>query len=394
MHHTHDSQPGAPVRGLIRGVVLLVAVSTVIGLVLLWPTGDAPDLSTSRVGIEYVDATVTSVEIVGCTDPEEGVPTECQSVGIDIDSGPTAGESSTFLSSLIDFSAPTFSPGDSIVLAYNDLAPETFQYSFVDYRRQAPLAVLAIVFVVVVAAFGRWKGIRALAGLALSFAVIIGFLLPSLLRDNNPLAVALVTTSVIAFAALYLAHGINRSTTIALIGTLGSILVITTLATVASGAAELTGLSDQSVQVLRVTAQAIDPRGVLLAGIVIGALGVLDDVTVTQVSAVDELRRADPTMSRRQLYAAAINIGRDHVAATVNTLVLAYIGASLALMLFFFQEGRSVGQVLNREIVAIEIVRMLAGSIGLILSVPITTGLAVAVLDEPAGAGASVDRGD
>ncbi len=378
----------------LRLAVAVIAAATVVGLVVLWPRGEAPDLSSAAAGIDYVDASVTAVDLVECTDPAEGLRTECQLVEVDVTSGPTAGDGASFLSSLADFSAPTFSAGDRLVLAYNDLAPARFQYAFVELQREAPLLLLGVAFVAVVVAFGRWKGIRALLGLAVSLVVIVGFLLPSLLRDNNAVAVALVTTSVVAFAALYLAHGISTSTTVALLGTLASVLVITALAAVVSAGADLSGLSEESFQVLRVTAEAIEPRGILIAGIVIGALGVLDDVTVTQVSAVAELRRANPGLSRQELYRSAIRIGRDHVASTVNTLVLAYVGASLALMLFFFQEGRSLGQVLGRELVAIEIVRTLVGSIGLILSVPLTTGLAVLTPVSARGPGHGHGRAD
>ncbi len=372
----------------LRITVAIVAAATVAGLVLLWPTGPADDLSATTAGIDYVDATVSAVDIVDCTDPAEGLPTRCQLVAAELTSGPIDGEGTTFLSSLVDFSAPDFEAGDRVVLAYNPLAPEGFQHVFVEFQREAPLAVLAVVFVVAVVAFGRWQGLRALAGLVASVLVIVGFLLPALLRDGNAIAVALVTTSVVAFAALYLAHGISSATTVALLGTLSSVLVITVLATVVTAAARLTGIAEESFQVLRVTAEAVDPRGVLVAGIVIGALGVLDDVTVTQVSAVGELRRANPGLAPWELYRSAIRIGRDHVASTVNTLVLAYVGALLALLLFFLQEGRSVTQVLNREIVAIEIVRALVGSIGLILSVPLTTALAVLTgIDGDAGHG-------
>lgn len=183
--------------------------------------------------------------------------------------------------------------------------------------------------------------------------------------------------SAVAFAALYLTHGVSVPTTVALLGTLAAVGLTTVLAWIVTTVANLSGLSDESFQVLRVTAEAIEPQGILIAGIVVGVLGVLDDVTVTQVSAVSELRRADPSLSGQALYRSAVRIGRDHVASAVNTLVLAYVGASLALMLFFLQEGRSIGRVVSREIVAIEIVRMLVGSIGLILSVPLTTALAV-----------------
>lgn len=363
---------------LLGALVGLIVAATLIGLVVLWPSGAAPDLSSTTDGIEFVEATVTAVAVIPCSDPSEGLPTECQSVEVDLTSGPTDGDPASFLSSLVDFSAPRFAAGDKVVLAFNGLAPTEFRYSFVEFQREVPLLLIGLGFVAVVIGFGRWKGVRALVGLAVSLAVILGFLLPSLLRNNNPIAVALVTVSAVAFAALYLTHGVSVPTTVALLGTLAAVGVTTVLAWVATSAAHLSGISDQSFQVLRVTAEAVEPQGILIAGIVVGVLGVLDDVTVTQVSAVSELRRADPTLSPQELYRSAIRIGRDHVASAVNTLVLAYVGASLALMVFFLQEGRSLAQVVSREIVAIEIVRMLVGSIGLILSVPLTTALAVA----------------
>lgn len=375
--HGHDDHP-LEVGSALRVGVIVVAIATMIGLVVLWPRGSAPDLSATTRGIDYVDATITAIETQDCIDPIELAPTQCRSVTVDITSGPDDGRTGTFLSSLIDFSLPDFEVGERLVLADNPRAPAEFRYVFVEYQRRTPLVLLGLLFAAVVIGFGRWKGLRALAGLTVSLGVILVFLLPSLLRGNNAVAVALVTVSVVAFAALYIAHGISRSTTVALAGTLLSVYLITFLASVVTGLASVTGLSDSSLQILRVTAEAVDPRAILIAGIVIGALGVLDDVTVTQVSAVAELRHANPAMSRKELYQSAIRIGRDHVASVVNTLVLAYVGASMGLMLFFFQEGRTIPQILNREIVAVEIIRTLVGSIGLVISVPLTTALAIA----------------
>jgi uncharacterized membrane protein len=366
---------------VLTAVVLAVVVATVVGLIVLWPTGAAPSLEATAAEFANVDATVTDVAPVECLDPAEQMQVPCQRVSVDLTSGPDSGETAFFMKTLVDRRVERFSPGDRVILSHNPLAPEEFRYNFFEFQRETPLVLLAFLFVVVVIGFGRWKGVRALAGLVLSLGVIFVFLLPSLLRGNNAIAVALVTTSLIAFAALYLAHGISLSTTVALLGTLASVALITAMTAVVTQVAELTGLIDGSLQILAVTAEAIDPRGILIAGIVIGALGVLDDVTVTQVSAVAELRRANPSWSGRDLYRSAIRIGRDHVASTVNTLVLAYVGAGLALMLFFFQEGRAPTQVLSREIVAIEIVRMLIGSIGLVLAVPATTALAVVVAE-------------
>ncbi|HEX7134318.1 MAG TPA: YibE/F family protein, partial [Iamia sp.] len=159
-----------------------------------------------------------------------------------------------------------------------------------------------------------------------------------------------------------------------------SLVLVTLLALVAVRAAGITGLGDADSQVLSVTASALDLRGLLVAGIVVGVLGSLDDVTVTQVATVAALRRADPSLSPRGLYAGAIRVGRDHVASSVNTLVLAYAGASLPLLLFFAQGAQPVGRVVTGELVAVEVIRMLVGSIGLVASVPLTTALAAVVL--------------
>src|ERR671912_730499 len=200
------------------------------------------------------------------------------------------------------------------------------------------------------------------------------------LRDEPALPVALAGAVAIAFVALYLAHGVKIGTTVALAGTLVSLAITTGLAMLGVTVTQLTGLADQNAQVLRVTADAIDLRGLLVAGIVVGALGVLDDVTVSQVSIVAALRRANPGLPRRMLYREAIRVGRDHVASTVNTLVLAYAGASLPLLLFFAQGTQPVERLITGELISVEIVRMLVGSIGLVASVPITTALAAVVL--------------
>jgi uncharacterized membrane protein len=210
--------------------------------------------------------------------------------------------------------------------------------------------------------------------------VLVAFVVPALLRDEPALLVALTGAVAIAFVALYLAHGVKIGTTVALAGTLVSLAITTGLAMLVVTMTQLTGLADQNAQVLRVTADAIDLRGLLVAGIVVGALGVLDDVTVSQVSIVAALRRANPGLPRRMLYREAIRVGRDHVASTVNTLVLAYAGASLPLLLFFAQGTQPLERLITSELISVEIVRMLVGSIGLVASVPITTALAAAVL--------------
>jgi uncharacterized membrane protein len=358
--------------------VVLVGATAVLGLVAFWPRGDAPDLGPQPN--TYVDATVTGVEREPCDAIETDATTECQVVSARLTSGPDEGDEIEFLVRDTQFEVPELHEGDDVVLLDVATAPDEFRYSFADFQRRLPLIWLAVGFALVVVAFGRWQGLRALAGLAASGAVLVAFVVPALLRDEPALPVALAGTVAIAFVALYLAHGIKAGTTVALAGTLVSLALIAALAVGVAAAAQLTGLADENAQVLRVTADALDLRGLLVAGIVVGALGVLDDVTVSQVSIVAALRRANPGLPRRLLFREAMRVGRDHVASTVNTLVLAYAGASLPLLLFFAQGTQPVDRLITSELIAVEIVRMLVGSIGLVASVPITTALAASVL--------------
>jgi uncharacterized membrane protein len=241
-----------------------------------------------------------------------------------------------------------------------------------------------VVFVAAIVVLGRWRGVGALAGLAMSLVVIVVFALPALLDGTNAVAVALVTAGAIAFVALFLAHGKTLATAAALLSTFASLGLTGLLAWAFLGFSNFTGFGDENVGFLDALGSQIDPRGLLLAGILIGSLGVLDDVTVTQVSAVWELKRAVPDISFAELYRRAVRIGRDHISSTVNTLFLAYAGASLPLLLLFSEAQQSFSSVATREIVAVEIVRALVGSIGLVASVPISTALAAKVLSSTA----------
>lgn len=367
-----DSATGRRLRLAGAALVVLAAV----GLVALWPRGEAPDLGVQPQ--EYVDATVRDLYRDRC--PGIDVATlGCRQVVIDVTSGDRKGSDATFIVLDTELEVPGLAAGDRIVVTYVASSPEGYQYRYFDQQRQLPMVALAILFALVVVVFGRWQGVRALLGLGLSVLLLVAFVVPALLRDEPAVLIALVAGVVIAGLALYLAHGFTTATTIALFGTVASLALVTFLALAAVGLAGFAGLAGEG-QVLSVTADALDLRGLLVAGIVVGTLGSLDDVTVTQVSTVAALRRADPTMGAAGLYREAIRVGRDHVASSVNTLVLAYAGASLPLLLFFAQSSQPTGRILTREVVAVEIVRMLVGSIGLIASVPLTTALAAWIL--------------
>jgi uncharacterized membrane protein len=253
------------------------------------------------------------------------------------------------------------------------------QYFFLDYQRGLPLVALAVVFAAMTVLLSRWRGLAALGGLAISLVVLVRFVIPAILEGSNPLLVATVGSAAIMLTTLYLAHGVNARTTTAILGTLASLVLTGALAVLFVDAVHLTGVSSEEATFLQLSAQQINLEGLLLGGIMIGALGVLDDVTVTQASAVWELRAANTGFGFGSLYRSALRVGRAHIASTVNTLVLAYAGASLPLLILFTVANRALGDALTGEVIAVEIVRTLVGSIGLIASVPLTTGLAAFV---------------
>ena len=377
-------------------------MAALVGLAIWWPRGDA-DLDRESLGFgDRVKAVVTSSETGPCAAAEPGPATDptadgdvgtapaidCIVVTTRLTSGPDAGDTAT-LETSADFESPVsrLAPGDAIVLNdAGDELPAEVRYSFADMQRSRPLVVLAVVFAVVVVALGRLRGLLALAAIALSLAVLLVFIFPALLDGAAPIGVALTGATVIAFGTLYLAHGLNDRTTVALLGTMASLGLTAALAVGFAAAAELSGLASEESLTLLTFAPDLDFRGMLLAAIIIGTLGVLDDVTITQVSAVWELHRTDPALGTRQLYGAGIRIGRDHIASTVNTLVLAYAAAALPLLLIYTQSGLAIGEVLVTETIAVEIVQTLVGSIGLVASVPLTTALACWVITRSAAA--------
>ena len=214
-------------------------------------------------------------------------------------------------------------------------------------------------------------------GLAASLLIIARFIVPGILSGHSPLLIAEVGAVSIMVTTLYLSHGVSWKTTAALGGTTVALALTALLAVLVITAARITGVASEDAATLQVLSSGhIEAGGLLLGGIIIGTLGVLDDVTVAQSAAVFELRAADPRFGPAELYRRAMNVGRDHIASTVNTLVLAYVGASLPLVMLLAIQGEPLAIQLNREFVAIEVVRTLVASIGLIAAVPVTTALA------------------
>jgi uncharacterized membrane protein len=253
------------------------------------------------------------------------------------------------------------------------------QYQFADFQRRGVLTWVALLFAAAVVILGRWRGVLAIVGLTASLGVLLLFVLPAILDGRSPVWVALFGSLAIAILTLYVAHGFGPKTTVALMGMGGALLLTAILSSIVLGIADITGFASEESSLLTIF-DGIDVRGLVLAGIVLGAAGALDDVTITQASAVWELHSVDERLGAMELTRRGLRIGRDHIASTVNTLLLAYAGAALPLLVLFVVSSQSLGAIANSEVVAIEIIRTLVGSIGLVAAVPFTTWLAAQVV--------------
>jgi uncharacterized membrane protein len=253
-------------------------------------------------------------------------------------------------------------------------------YSYYDMDRGKPLVLLALLFCVVVVAVARMRGLRSLLGLGVAALVVAKFLIPALLEGHDPVALGLATSGAIMIVVLYLAHGVNLRTTTALLGTVAGVVITAALGSASVSAAHLTGVSSDDNQALQIVAQQLDLSNLLTCGIILAGLGILNDVTITQSSAVWELWELAPTTSPRRLYTQAMRIGRDHIASTVYTVVFAYAGAALPVLLLINIHNQPLWRTMTSLDIGEELVRIMAGGVGLVLSVPATTALAVLVV--------------
>jgi uncharacterized membrane protein len=295
--------------------------------------------------------------------------TTVQELRVELLSGPKAGEVVRFDNDLV-----VVTVGEKIFLDRLVAVDGTEYYQFKDVERRGELALLGLAFVVMVLLFAGWQGGRALLSLALSVGAILFLLVPALLAGYSPALTSLVLATVILAAMLFVTHGINARSIIAFVGTVTAVAITCAIAAWSVSAMRLTGFAaDASVFLNFSTGGKLDFAGLLLGSIIIGLLGVLDDVAITQASVVRELRAANPSFGWRDLYTRSLRVGKDHVGSLVNTLALAYVGTALPLVLLFSQAQASVGLILNQEVVAAELVRIMVGSIGLVLAVPLTT---------------------
>lgn len=366
------------------GILVPLGIALVVAMIWLWPSGvheelslDDPYGTTETFSVE--SGSVSSVSARACNGgAETGSATdvqdelECQNAQVATGRGTYEVE----IPAQVSASAEVVRGDDVKILVGEELDQSGV---FVDFERTVPVALLAALYALVVIVVARWRGVRAIGGLILSFAVLFGFMIPALLEGGPPFWVGLIGCMLIMLVVLYFAHGFSLRTTTALLGTFIGLLLTAGLAAWASDSAYLMGLGEEYSYMLTSVVPEIRLSGIVLTGLLVAGLGVLNDVTITQSSAVWEIKAAQPNISAKNLFAAGMRIGRDHIASTVYTIAFAYAGAALPMLMVVSLYDRSMVETIMSAEMVEEVVRILVGSVGLVLAIPITTGIAVAV---------------
>ncbi len=371
-------------RGLI-GAVALLALATAIGLVALWPHGGAGASARAHVlGGPTLGANVTATRTIACPDL---AGRRCAQIVARLGSGPDRGSPQTITLGPVNL-APTVKRGDAVRVQRATGVPDgsaagSERYAFTSVDRRGTMLWLAIVFGVLVVVLARWRGLLALAGFAISLWLVTSFVVPAVSDGRPAFAVAMVGAFAVMFVTVGLTYGLSATSLAAILGIAGSLTLAAALGSVAVGAARLDGRADELSQTLAQVNGSLSLQGVVLAGLVFGALGVLADQAVTQASAVMALRRANPLLDVRGVYRGALQVGRDHLVATTHTLVLVYVGATFPLLLVLHAGGVGGVDALDTQDLAEPIIATLVGAIALLASVPLTTAL-VSLIAAPA----------
>lgn len=399
--HRSSGTPVSPWRRLLLGFLVLSLLATVFGVWRLWPPAGEPQVSeefatTFNLNHTQVSGTVELVDAAACSSPSTGrafdgspvVPLEqsgqeCERSLVTITSGPDEGRRTQLVHYGLP-GEPHLREGDEVLLTATD-GPEGTTYTFGDYQRAVPLAVWGVLIALMIVVFAAWRGVRALVGLVVTLLGIGVFLLPALLHGREPLALAVVAGSAILMVVVPLVHGVNWKSASALAGTLIALAVAAGLAWAAIDTTHLRGLGSDDNLTILLYLPDVSIVGLLLCGFIIGALGVLNDVTVAQSSTVNELADLDPDASPWRLFLGAMKVGRDHISSMVYTLVLTYTGAVLPMLLLISVAQRPLTQTLTSDIVATELLRSGIGALALTLAVPLTTLIAAWTVPERAG---------
>lgn len=390
--HAHEPHPDTTkMRRWALAVLAPFALVTLVALVVLWP-GAVERGQPDTAGAGQVNGSVVALDVEPC--PEE-LPDEVNGCGTatveveEIDAADGAdGAAPVAVGDQVEVAlpngsgAPRLQVGDGVVMIHM-ATPEGQTFNVVDHQRSTQMWILAGAFVLAVVAFGRLRGVRSLVGLALTFVVLLYFVVPGILEGTSPVVMALAGSAAIVLSVMYLTHGLNLVTTVALVGTLVSLALTGLLAWVAVAGLHLSGVTDDVSTTVGMQL-GVDMGGLLLAAIMIGSLGVLDDVTITQAATVTEVARANPDHGVAQLNRAGLRVGRAHIASVVNTIILAYAGSSLPLIVLIVANNPAIGAVVTDQVLAQEIVRSAVATLGLIAAVPVTTALAAVVASRAA----------
>jgi uncharacterized membrane protein len=369
-------------------VLIPLAIWTLVGLIVFWP-GDVsdrvnPDLAGGYniEGVTFPTARITELKQISCDGLPGSTPgvsdLQCAEAVAELLEGDDQG-----LAVSVPLTEAVYSSGVEVgqVIKLTRVPPmedQPAQYQFADFERRTPLIVFTVLFAIAVVVVARWRGFASLIGLGFAGFILVKFMFPALVAGSNPIMIGLIGSSAIMFVVLYAAHGFSARTSTALVGTLFGLILIAVLGYAATRWAHLTGVASEEDFVLSAAAPNLRLTSVVICGIIVAGLGVLNDVTITQASAVWEL--ADEGKGQRNLFAKAMRIGRDHIASTVYTIAFATAGATLSVLLLISIYDRPMLQVVQTEQFAGEIIRTLIGSIGLVLAVPLTTAVGVAVV--------------
>lgn len=396
---------------ILASILVPLGVLTLVAMMVMWPSGSREGISFSSPyqaapGVTFDTGRIQSVVVESCTQTGQsntGQPNRGQTDTGQTDTGQnnqSGGSQCTFA-----FTEPD-KGGDVVKVVINpDVAMShgvdvgdsirylnlsavqganagsgAPAYVFVDFVRSIPIALLAVLYAAVVIAVARWRGFRALLGLVGAYFVLVSFILPGLVEGKPPLLLALVGSTVIMIGVLYFAHGFSARTSTALLGTIFGLSITALLAAWATDAANLAGVGNHDASTLVNMSPQISISGIILCGLIISGLGVLNDVTITQSSAVWELYELAPNTSARKLFSSAMRIGRDHIASTVYTIAFAYAGAALPILIIVMLYDRPLDEALTSAELSEEVIRTLVGSIGLVLAIPVTTLIAVLVV--------------
>jgi len=412
--HTHSADTPAGPDGLSRRatyrhrralrilVVVLIPLGiwTVAGLIALWPGNISSHVNREVVnysvpGVTYPKGRITAIKQISCEGLAGSTPgvsdTHCANVTAELLEGDDKGKAVTvpLTSAIYDSGVRIGQQIQLIRVPPNEGQPA--QYQFSDFVRGIPMLVIALLFAAAIIAVARWRGFASLLGLVFAGFILVKFMFPALIAGSNPTLVGLVGSAAIMFVVLYAAHGFSARTTTALVGTLFGLIVSAGIGFAATKWAHLTGVAAEDDYVLAAAAPDLRLTSVVICGIIVAGLGVLNDVTITQASAVWEL--ADSSPNHEHLFSRAMRIGRDHIASTVYTIAFATAGASLSVLLLISVYNRPMLQVVQTEQFAGEVIRTLVGSIGLVLAVPLTTAVGVAVVRASRRHGPMPERG-